>query len=180
MCSRAACARGAAAFASCGFSLRAAFPLWLLPPCHVQTQPLRDLPRPLRCELSGRMWSSAAHLWARAGWPSIVLVSLGAASHEWPLVPEVISSFLSLLFVSWALCHTPWGSRDCGGMCVGTYICMWKKSNSWKLAAVVEGAMAGITAYVPVTGMRLLGCAVADTWDEAQWAIAGSVGPSLG
>lgn len=66
------------------------------------------------------------------------------------------------------------------GMCVGTYICMWKKSNSWKLKAVVKGAVTGITACVPITGMRLVGCAVADTWDEAQRAIAESMGSSLG
>ena len=45
---------------------------------------------------------------------------------------------------------------------------------------MVEGAMTGIAACVPLAGMRLVGGAVADTWDEAQRAIAESMGPSPG
>lgn len=40
--------------------------------------------------------------------------------------------------------------------------------------------MAGIAACVPLTGMRLLGCAVADIWDEAQRTIAESMWSSPG
>jgi len=38
--------------------------------------------------------------------------------------------------------------------------------------------MAGIAACVALTGARRVGCAVADTWGEAQRAIAESMGPS--
>lgn len=47
-----------------------------------------------------------------------MLVSLGAASRGWPLAPEVISSFLSPLFVSWALCAHP-EVQEMLGLCDG-------------------------------------------------------------
>lgn len=57
---------------------------------------------------------------------------------------------------------------------------MWRRSNNSVLEVVVECVMAGIAACVPLTGMRLVGCVVADIWDEAQRTIPESVRPSPG
>lgn len=146
---------------------------WLLPLCRLLTRPPWDCP-----VLSGLIWSSAGHLRGKAGWPCSVLVSPGAASHEWPVLPGVRLCLFCPHFLSLGHHAKCPEVQEIVGVCI--YVCMWRKNNSWKWEAVVEGAMAGIAACVPLTGMRLVGCAVADTWDEAQRAIAESMGSSSG